>query len=203
MVAVLSTSGRVLYSTSTNCEKIWFQNRRQINRRKSRPLLPHEIAAYSVSGIAALSSGPLTDGFFSSSQTCEEAESRTNETIVCQDQTSTSSLGVGKVPEHGNQEDSIIEMKEEPQGTILESKVSIPPTIPTRETQSLPDTPSSQSSSIPGPENVFKSFSSTPGYLSNRWNTVNSALSTPYSFQSSLFTTPTMYVSVPCSCHYY
>lgn len=191
LVAVFFTAGRVVCSSSTNCKKIWFQNRRQINRRKSRPLLPHEIAAYSISGIAALSSGPLTDGFFSSSQSCGEAELRVNDTLS-QDHSGTSSQEIDQVSEHRNPEASAIEMKEEPHGTILEGAVSSPPTIPELGIQASADTPSSGSSLIPGPENVFKSFSSTPGYLSNRWNTVSSAFSTPSSFRPSLFTTPTM-----------
>ena len=39
-------------------------------------------------------------------------------------------------------------------------------------------------------DTVSKSFSSTPGYLSNRWNTVNSSFSTPSSSQVPAVTTP-------------
>jgi hypothetical protein len=39
-------------------------------------------------------------------------------------------------------------------------------------------------------DNVSKSFSSTPGYLSNRWNTMHSSFSTPSASQAPAVTTP-------------
>jgi hypothetical protein len=39
-------------------------------------------------------------------------------------------------------------------------------------------------------DSVSKSFSSTPGYLANRWNTVQSSFSTPQVPQAPVFTTP-------------
>jgi hypothetical protein len=37
---------------------------------------------------------------------------------------------------------------------------------------------------------VIKSFSSTPGYLANRWSSINSSISTPASSQKPAFCTP-------------
>jgi hypothetical protein len=45
-------------------------------------------------------------------------------------------------------------------------------------------------SSSPTTESVIKSFSSTPGYLANRWNSINSSFSTPAPSQQTTFCTP-------------
>jgi hypothetical protein len=47
-------------------------------------------------------------------------------------------------------------------------------------------------SSIPLGESVVKSFSSTPGYLANRWNAPNTSSSTPISAQVTPQVTPSM-----------
>jgi hypothetical protein len=39
-------------------------------------------------------------------------------------------------------------------------------------------------------DNVSKSFSSTPGYLANRWNTMHSSFSSPSASQAPAATTP-------------
>ena len=49
----------------------------------------------------------------------------------------------------------------------------------------------SEGSSLPT-ENVFKSFSSTPGYLANRWNAGGGSFLTPAHAQAPQFITPTM-----------
>jgi hypothetical protein len=41
-------------------------------------------------------------------------------------------------------------------------------------------------------ESVIKSFSSTPGYLANRWNATNGSFSTPMSSQTASYVTPSM-----------
>ena len=42
------------------------------------------------------------------------------------------------------------------------------------------------------PENLGSSFSSTPGYLANRWNLANSSFSTPSTSQIATVATPPM-----------
>jgi hypothetical protein len=75
---------------------------------------------------------------------------------------------------------------------VMESTTStLPPPIP-----SLKREPSAGISGTEGSsfyiESVSKSFSSTPGYLANRWNAANSSFSTPASSQQAQFITPTM-----------
>jgi len=70
---------------------------------------------------------------------------------------------------------------------------SLPSTIPKVNSQtSIEDHADFISSSVP--ENVGLSFSSTPGYLANRWNLVNSPFSTPSSSQIAPVATPPMSV---------
>lgn len=51
-----------------------------------------------------------------------------------------------------------------------------------------------EGSSFSGQDHFVKSFNSTPGYLANRWNNMNSSFSTPAASQNPLFTTPNMSV---------
>lgn len=48
--------------------QIWFQNKRQSTRRKSRPLLPHEIASLGLGGTVMLSSDSISSSLSDSSQ---------------------------------------------------------------------------------------------------------------------------------------
>ena len=51
-----------------------------------------------------------------------------------------------------------------------------------------------EGSSFSGQDHFVKSFNSTPGYLANRWNNMNSSFSTPAASQKPVFTTPNMLV---------
>jgi len=79
-----------------------------------------------------------------------------------------------------------------PTNPVESSQSSLPSSIPTLKSQSSSDSKNTQTSSFSITESVLKSFSSTPGYLSNRWNAVNSSFSTPPSSQIALFGTPAM-----------
>lgn len=56
--------------------------------------------------------------------------------------------------------------------------------------------------SFPSSEMLSKSFSSTPGYLANRWNSTNSSFSTPATTQKSSqdFVTPEVYAFILFHC---
>lgn len=72
------------------------------------------------------------------------------------------------------------------------SQISVPSILPTLKAQSSSEISSTQTSLLTVTETVSKSFSSTPGYIANRWNTVNSSYSTPSSSYTAPFATPSM-----------
>ncbi|KAH8657463.1 hypothetical protein BGZ60DRAFT_434430 [Tricladium varicosporioides] len=174
--------------------QIWFQNRRQINRRKSRPLLPHEIAAFGLRGMNALSSDPVTGSTSSNDQEFEAAKAGSNGDVA----------GDPEVAECGQEAE------------ILESTNTITEPIDIKKKNAAQEV---LSSSRPGSateaqssatiydeansfaDSVYKSFSSTPGYLANRWNNPNSSFSTPTTSQVATFSTPPIFsAGQPSSC---
>ncbi|KAH7417354.1 hypothetical protein BKA64DRAFT_657716 [Cadophora sp. MPI-SDFR-AT-0126] len=182
--------------------QIWFQNRRQINRRKSRPLLPHEIAAFGLGGMAALSSDPASMAGYSSSPSMEETEPSSQADVISsqeepesrQDEASEvilPDLSERSVENEKKVEAEVVEVVEEVVATLP------PPLL----RQGSSGVSVNESSSFPVPDNTTKSFSSTPGYLANRWNTYNSSFSTPASSQAAVFTTPAIFKATqPNSC---
>ncbi|KAH7364144.1 hypothetical protein BKA65DRAFT_590510 [Rhexocercosporidium sp. MPI-PUGE-AT-0058] len=182
--------------------QIWFQNRRQINRRKSRPLLPHEIAAFGLGGMAALSSDPASMAGYSSSPSTEETEPSSEvEAVVSQEQPESCQ---DEVPELslpkpvGIPVETEKEIEAEVKAVVEEVAVTLPPQLLRRASSG---TSVNESSSFSMPDTTTKSFSSTPGYLANRWNAYNSSFSTPSSSQLPAFTTPAISkVLQPNSC---
>jgi hypothetical protein len=73
-----------------------------------------------------------------------------------------------------------------------ESRNSLPQSTSKTSTQYSPATSSTEISSFSAGESVIKSFSSTPGYLANRWNPANNSSATPLSSQSGPVVTPPM-----------
>ncbi|KAL3424818.1 MBF complex negative regulatory component yox1 [Phlyctema vagabunda] len=160
--------------------QIWFQNRRQINRRKQRPLLPHEIAAFGLGGMAALSSDPIT-GAISSHRTellpmgssFERLSSQGSDGSSQELQSELQSSEERCDPHESTQSEII------PEDGKVQKAVSTPAVS----------------------QNVSKSFSSTPGYLANRWNTSSSSFSTPASSYLPSIATPSIsFPGQPQSC---
>ena len=172
--------------------QIWFQNRRQINRRKSRPLLPHEIAAFGLGSMAALSSDPASIMIFSSSQSGGDLESSSQQELYssqedaksCQDEVEP------LLPEAAEQ--CVEALKSTDVETAVDEPVSRPPLLKRQASSGISTAPDSSTNVT---ESVIKSFSSTPGYLANRWNFSHSSFSSPASSQLPIFSTPPMFVS--------
>ncbi|KAF4627155.1 hypothetical protein G7Y89_g11003 [Cudoniella acicularis] len=166
--------------------QIWFQNRRQINRRKSRPLLPHEIAAFGLGGMAALSSDPITGIASCTNSEAMEARSSSQEEAI------SSQEEVG-CPE-GSEATEPVRMDSNPGFVQSEAKVDSEEKLPSLNRPNIaPEVLSSittANESTSFTESVTKSFSSTPGYLANRWNNISSSFSTPASSQAPTFLTP-------------
>ncbi|KAL2072605.1 hypothetical protein VTL71DRAFT_11948 [Oculimacula yallundae] len=182
--------------------QIWFQNRRQINRRKSRPLLPHEIAAFGLGGMAALSSDPASMGGYSSSPSMEELESNSRVQAVAgreQPERSQDEVPEGLIPVPV---EAPVEAEKKPEAEVEavaeEIVATLPPPLLRRASSGVSI---GESSSMPRPDTTTKSFSSTPGYLANRWNSYNSSFSSPSSSHAPSFTTPAIFKAPqPNSC---
>lgn len=81
------------------------------------------------------------------------------------------------------------EIEPEVEAAAEEVAATLPPPLRRRASSG---TSVHDSSSFPIPDTTTKSFSSTPGYLANRWNAYNSSFSSPSSSQTPAFTTPAM-----------
>ncbi|KAG9238769.1 hypothetical protein BJ875DRAFT_449881 [Amylocarpus encephaloides] len=170
--------------------QIWFQNRRQINRRKSRPLLPHEIAAFGLGGMAAMSSDPLSS---SSQEDEEDSTNFTQETMSSQEQLGSSQgtcvIEAG-ITEEGAGSDNL-----EVQEPMVDD---VEPTLPSHDTKKSIESSDRIQEDPCSSESTLKSSSDGPGYLANRWSY---SFSTPSSTQAPIFTAPPITKStqaLPC-----
>ncbi|PQE12765.1 homeobox domain-containing protein [Rutstroemia sp. NJR-2017a BBW] len=177
------------------------QNRRQINRRKSRPLLPHEIAAFGLGGMAALSSDPAPVIDHESNPRVEEQSGHWQEASVAdpEQEERRSSLDAHNSPTA--QAIALAASRLESRNKVQENS----PSLSLKEVQgeSKPEPtqkPTQDNRSFSITESVSQSFSSTPGYLANRWNAVNS-FSTPAPAPATILATPSISQPVfPSSC---
>jgi hypothetical protein len=135
-----------------------------------------------------------SDRSFSSSQLLGDSVMKVEpvDTLNCHGQDIISPQEAGEAAEPRNLEKHVSPLEEESPNVTAETEASIPSTIPTFMTQSSAEISNIHSSSFIVLETVSKSFSSTPGYISNRWNAVNGGFSPPSSSDPHPFATPSM-----------
>ncbi|KAK3328830.1 hypothetical protein B0H66DRAFT_539427 [Apodospora peruviana] len=149
--------------------QIWFQNRRQNDRRKSRPLSPQEIAALRYGGMQILSSDPASyNSSFDNNSNTSPLQSMSQPV-----------QGVSSPPpsEHAcssssDEAEKVDDAPREPQSQPQKETECTAPTL-----ESI--TPPQKETPARDPQFLSKSFSGgSVGYLANRWNQPSS-LSTP------------------------
>lgn len=143
--------------------------------------------------MTALSSYPTSEKGSSSSQIAGDStvKMEQQEMICSEEQYTTTSLEIADLPELHEKEERIRTPNMNVAEPIKDSQTSSPPSIPSLTAQSS-DISNTHESPFAITESVLKSFTSTPGYLSNRWNTTNSPSSTPLCSQTASSVTPSM-----------
>ena len=147
--------------------------------------------AFGVGGIAALSSDPASAIAPTGSQSSENGGmgSEQDDLTGSQEKDIASSQELEK-PEVSAVREERVQVTEEESSQAMSS---VPSSVPSLKTQNSGGITSTEASSFSISDSVVKSFSSTPGYLANRWNAVHSFSSTPSSSRiSAPFATPSM-----------
>jgi hypothetical protein len=142
--------------------------------------------------MAALSSDPASIILFSSSQSGGEPEATSQKEVISSQEDTSSSPDMVEIllPEPAK------ERVEVAMGEGVDAVTNDKPAFfsPNMKHQASSGISITESSSMSTTESVIKSFSSTPGYLANRWNSINSSFSSPAPSQQPTFSTPSMYV---------
>lgn len=138
--------------------------------------------------MAALSSDPASIIAFSSSQHGGDLEPGSQQEMISSQEETGSCQGEVEIslPEPVVERVQVA-TKVEAEPIANDRTTFLPPPL---KRQPSSATSISESSSLPTTESVIKSFSSTPGYLANRWNSVNSSFSSPASSQQPTICTP-------------
>ncbi|KAK4231749.1 pah4 homeobox protein encoded by the pah4 protein [Podospora fimiseda] len=149
--------------------QIWFQNRRQNDRRKARPLSPQEIAALRYGGMQIISSDPAA--YNTSFSSDNSSTSPVQAIILRPEPESTSPLRSDIAPPFPSDEpEKAAEMPCESR-PVEETQA--------RKQEAVAATPAPKERGIETPHHsLSQSFSGSVGYLSNRWNP-SSSFATP------------------------
>jgi hypothetical protein len=142
--------------------------------------------------MAALSSDPAPIGEICSSQNKAEARTGSQQEPENSSQEEVGSSQEVEVVEVDVEKRVIVVKNGSEDKEIQEELPSLPTSSAASELQNAAVNSSIESSAFSATDSVTKSFTSTPGYLANRWNTGNSSFSTPTSSEAPIFSTPPM-----------
>ncbi|KAF5023605.1 hypothetical protein F66182_4363 [Fusarium sp. NRRL 66182] len=173
--ARLDIVGRV--SLNEKEVQIWFQNRRQNDRRKARPLSPQEVAALRYGAMHVISSDPITSTATPSKPektfpASDPAGSRFTDPMSASPRTLDQTPSMPR--SHSDLVNSTPISASHERGRHF-----LPDVTPSRIDPALPHETQDASLSMPS------SMSSNVGYLANRWNSVGNSFSTPPAFTRS------------------
>ena len=148
--------------------------------------------AFGLGGIAAFSSDPAPITCLSSPPSALEPVTSSLQGEMDNKDNLGSSQDLGpSVPQHA--EACVEAVKNEAPEAVESSPRSLPPSLTsTLKPRSSSQIPITEASLFSSTDSVTKSFSSTPGYLANRWNAIDSSFSTPSSSHVATFETPSM-----------
>ncbi|EHK96950.1 putative Homeobox-leucine zipper protein ROC5 [Glarea lozoyensis 74030] len=153
-----------------------------------------QIAAFGLGGMPALSSDPVSSSS-SSGPESEENGAGSKEVAAIQEDVASHALELVE-PRNANGN-----VEEEPELEVIPSSQVDPDLREDLKEQADAVVEAMSNPNSSSSDNVSKSFSSTPGYLANRWNTMHSSFSTPSASQVPIATTPPVAaISQPSSC---
>lgn len=168
--------------------QIWFQNRRQNDRRKSRPLSPEELAALRFGGMHHISSDPVSSrSTMVNIEPADRSFPSSDPAARPVDQGPVSPLFTHTRPELGRSYSYSSAAIVTPRHHGTSPSLS--------QSQELPSSQKSEK----GFESMSHSFSNSVGYLANRWN-LGSSFSTPSSLGRGGDDSPRLDPFPPSSC---
>jgi hypothetical protein len=150
--------------------QIWFQNRRQNDRRKARPLSPQEVAALQFGGMNVIPSDPIVN---------TTTPSRPEKAFPVTDPTAS------RYADHISAPPRPFDQTPSMSRTHSDLLNSTPVSIPRDRDYRFPDVtpnridPALSHSAHGASHSLSSSISSNVGYLANRWNSAPSSFSTP------------------------